>query len=426
MDYKDTTEFLYRLHRHGIKLGLESIQSALGHLGNPQLRYHTLHVGGTNGKGSTAAILANILQSSGYRVGLYTSPHLVDFRERIRVNERLISERHVVELTQQFQVSIPISLTFFEFTTAMAFQYFADESVDVAVIEVGMGGRFDATNVLTPLGVVITSIAHDHESYLGSSLSEIAFEKAGIIKPNIPVIVGEMPTEADEVIRDVAASRHASCYGLGSAFQVVPESVACFQYDGIQTRYAHLACSLPGTHQMHNAGCALALLESIELKGFTVQEATVRSALSQVMWPGRIETLEERPRLIIDGAHNPAAGKVLVDTLMPVLHQNDARFIVVLAMMHDKDCANFLRVLCPIVDHLILTEVSMARTATVSELKQGVPEGTFTLHEVPELIEAVNFAKQLAKTSDVICATGSLFLAGEVRHLIQTGQLSSL
>jgi len=425
MDYKDTTEFLYSLYRHGIKLGLESIGSALHDLGNPQHRYKTLHVGGTNGKGSTAAILAKILQVAGYRVGLYTSPHLVDFRERIRVNEQLISENQVVALTQQVQSTTPIALTFFEFTTAIAFQYFADEAVDIAVVEVGMGGRFDATNVLTPLGVVITSISYDHESYLGLTLSEIAFEKAGIIKPDTPVILGDMPVEAETVIREVASSRQAPCYGLGTEFHVFHEPGERFRYEGIEAHFSHLYCSLHGNHQMNNAGCALALLEHVSRRGLNIQEAMIRMALSQVVWPGRLEILEDHPRLIIDGAHNPAAGKVLVDALIPMLHKDDARLIVVLAMMRDKDCANFLNLVCPFVDHLILTEMSMTRAATVHELRQHVPEGHFTLNETPQLAEALTFAKQLAKSSDVICVTGSLFLAGEVRHLLKTSQSSS-
>jgi len=425
MDYKDTTEFLYGLYRHGIKLGLEPIQSALQRLGNPQHRYNTLHVGGTNGKGSTAAILAEILQISGYRVGLYTSPHLVDFRERIRVNAQLISENQVVALTEQIQSAIPTTLTFFEFTTAIAFQHFAEQSVDIAVVEVGMGGRFDATNVLAPLGVVITSIAYDHESYLGTTLPEIAFEKAGIIKANTPVILGEMPIEAETRIREVASSRDAPCFGLGAAFHVLPEPDGRFRYDGIHAHYDHLFCSLSGHHQMNNAGCALALLEQVSRKGLNVQESMIRLALSQVTWPGRMETLVQQPRLIIDGAHNPSAGRVLVDTLVPMLQKEDVRLVMVFAMMQDKDCAAFLNVMCSFLDHLILTEVPMPRTATVSELRQYVPEGPFTLHEAPQLAEALKLAKQLANLSDVICVTGSLFLAGKVRDIIKTGQLFS-
>ena len=385
-----------------------------------------MHIGGTNGKGSTAAIVAHILQASGSRVGLYTSPHLVDFRERIRVNGTSISESQVIELTQHIQSLTPIALTFFEFTTAMAFQYFADERVDIAVIEVGMGGRFDATNVLSPLGVVITTIAHDHERYLGHTLSEIAFEKAGIIKQGTPVILGEMPTEAEDVIRGVATDIHAPCYTLGSEFHVIPDSSDRFDYHGIDKKYSEFSCSLQGRHQMRNAGCALALLERVGMKRLKVQESVIGLALSQVVWPGRVEILEEHPRLVIDGAHNPAAAKVLIDALTPMLQgDSDAQLLVILGMMQDKDRSHFMKVVCPFIKHLILTEVSVLRTATVDELKQSAPDGSYTLHESAHPTEALTIAKRLAKPCDVICITGSLFLAGEVRSLMRGSQQSS-
>ena len=194
--YRKTLEDLYQLQRHGIKLGLEPTIAILKRLGNPHVGYVNLHIGGTNGKGSAAAMVAAVLQASGYRVGLYTSPHLIDFRERIRVQGMPLPEEQVIELTDRIRLAAgtAISLTFFEFTTAMAFQYFADEQVDVAVVEVGMGGRFDATNVLEPLGVLITNIGFDHEQFLGHSLPEIAFEKAGIIKKGTSVVLGPMAT----------------------------------------------------------------------------------------------------------------------------------------------------------------------------------------------------------------------------------------
>ena len=422
MDYKDTIEFLYSLYRHGIKLGLESISTVLHCLGNPQHRYQTLHVGGTNGKGSTSAILAEILQTCGLRVGLYTSPHLVDFRERIRVNGQQISEAQVIQLTQQIRDEVSTPLTFFEFTTAIAFQYFAAQSVDIAVVEVGMGGRFDATNVVTPQGVIITTIAHDHEAYLGHSLEEIAFEKAGIIKQRTPVIIGEMPIEAETVIRKVATADQAPCYGLGEAFHVVEESSGRFLYDGFDLRFSDLSCSLFGWHQKKNAGCAIALLEQVGMEQLGVHEWMIRSALLRVTWEGRLETLEEHPRLLVDGAHNPAAARALLDALLPQLHHGDVQLIMVLGMMRDKDCFKFMEVVCPFVCHLILTEVSVLRAATVHEMRQSVPAGSCTVHESPQPAKALILAKQLAKPSDIICVTGSLFLAGEVRHFIRRSQ----
>ena len=419
MDYRDSIQFLYSLYRHGIRLGLQSISDVLEKLQNPHLCYPSLHVGGTNGKGSTSAIIAAILQASGYRVGLYTSPHLVDFRERIRINGEYISESDVVNLVCHIQTMSPTSLTFFEFTTAMAFQYFSDNAVDIAVVEVGMGGRFDATNVLSPQAAGITTIAHDHQSYLGYHLSEIAFEKAGIIKSNTPVIVGELPVEAEKVIQRVAKENHAPYFSLGREFRVVEEeSPGLFQYDGIQKQLSHLSCALLGDHQLKNAACALALLEQLEPKRFEVQETAIRSALSHVVWEGRLEVLEHQPRLLIDGAHNVAAAQVLIETVAPMVEGQDAKLIVVLGMMRDKDHEEFMKIIGPYVSHIILTKVSVPRAATVAELKECVPDGLSVVVESSNPKEALQLARQLAKPADVICVTGSLFLAGEVRNLL--------
>ncbi|MGZ9190399.1 MAG: bifunctional folylpolyglutamate synthase/dihydrofolate synthase, partial [Nitrospira sp.] len=220
MTYSSAVAYLYRLQKHGIKLGLETMTALTTCLGMPQNRYRTLHIAGTNGKGSTAATAAAILQAAGYRVGLYTSPHLVDFRERIRVNGEMIPELRVAHLTDQLQaLSQPeLSPTFFEYTTAMAFQHFADTEVDVAVLEVGLGGRFDATNVVTPMACAITTIALDHQAYLGSTLSSIAFEKAGIIKPGVPVVLGRLDDDAWRTIEQVARERQAPVFRIGEHF----------------------------------------------------------------------------------------------------------------------------------------------------------------------------------------------------------------
>ena len=420
MDYKDTKDFLYSLHRHGIKLGLESISAVLSQLGEPHRRYETLHIGGTNGKGSTAAMLACILQDSGLRVGLYTSPHLVDFRERIRVNGIYIPPSRVIELTQKLRAIYPSPQTFFEFTTAMAFIYFADEHVDVAVTEVGMGGRFDATNVISPLGVVITTIAYDHQRYLGQTLSEIAFEKAGIIKDNRPVIVGDIPDEAAIVIRRVAKERQAPYYAFGSDFHVVPESPGQFRYEGVTQNYSGLSCALQGEHQMKNAACALALLEHVQQGMEEISESTIRSGLGAVRWEGRMEILEKDPILIIDGAHNPASAEALRQSLIPLLKAkaDDAQLFLIIGMMQDKDCKNFITSLRPLVDCLILTQVSVPRAASLDELKQHTPQDMAMILQLKNPSDAVARAKELARPSDVICVTGSLFLAGEVRNLI--------
>ncbi|MDH4193117.1 MAG: Mur ligase family protein, partial [Nitrospirota bacterium] len=232
--YPETIDYLFSLQRFGIKLGLEAITDILGRLGNPQSQYATLHVAGTNGKGSSSAMLASILQASGYRVGLYTSPHLMDFRERIRVQGSDIAEDDVCTLTEQIrQAANPLSaLTFFEFTTAMAFRHFMNQQVDIAVVEVGMGGRFDATNVLNPLGVLITGIGFDHEAYLGESLQEIAQEKAGIICQTTPVVLGPMPEEIGRIFEAQARKRQASFFRFGQEFSISKAGLAAFTYHG--------------------------------------------------------------------------------------------------------------------------------------------------------------------------------------------------
>src|SRR5690349_11178739 len=230
MTYSASLQFLYNLQTHGIKLGLDTIEALLDRVGRPHLRYPTLHIGGTNGKGSTAAMAASMLQAAGHRVGLYTSPHLVDFRERIRIDGRLIPMEAVVDWTERLRAAMPDTPapTFFEFTTAMAFGYFADMQVEVAVIDVGMGGRFDATNVVTPLATAITNVTLDHEAYLGRTVPAIAFEKAGIIKPHVPVVVGRVSQDAWRVLEQAAVSHTASIYRWGAAFRTTGHPVTGF------------------------------------------------------------------------------------------------------------------------------------------------------------------------------------------------------
>ncbi|MDH5626309.1 MAG: Mur ligase family protein, partial [Nitrospira sp.] len=264
MTYPAAIDYLYGLQKHGIKLGLEGMTALLDAIGHPERRLRILHIGGTNGKGSTAAMAAAMLQASGMRVGLYTSPHLVEFLERMRVNGTMIAEDRLADLVEQVGAAIPaaLTLTFFEVTTAMALLHFAESGVDIAVLEVGMGGRFDATNVVAPLACAITTIALDHQEYLGPTEDAIAFEKAGIIKPAVPVVIGRMGPEAGRVMQRIAAERGAPLWRLGDDFAVEGDSPACFTYRGRTRVFEGLQCGLPGRHQLDNAACAIALLEA--------------------------------------------------------------------------------------------------------------------------------------------------------------------
>jgi dihydrofolate synthase/folylpolyglutamate synthase len=427
--YPESIEFLYGLQHHGIKLGLETTEALLSRMGAPHRRYPSLHVGGTNGKGATAAMGAAVLQTAGYRVGLYTSPHLVNFRERIRVNGELIAEERVADLVERVRVAQDpdLSPTFFEFTTAMAFQYFAEMAVDVAVCEVGMGGRFDATNVLRPVVSAITNVSLDHQAYLGTTVGAIAGEKAGIIKEGIPLVVGRLNAEAAGVIGPIASERSAPWSRLNHEFRCDGDPLAGFHYTGLERAYSGLVCPLPGAHQLENAACALAMLERASGAGLHVSEYAVRAGLRDVSWEGRLERVEDRPLLLLDGAHNPGAAAVLVPYLAGLRRERPgARIFLVLGMMRDKDREGFARILLPLIDEVILTQAQHPRAATVQELRTSVGERAGLVHEASLPADALTLARRLAEPDDVILVTGSLMLVGDVKALQRGCWLSPL
>lgn len=423
--YPETLDYLFSLHRFGIKLGLEAITDILDRLENPQRQYPTLHVAGTNGKGSSSAMVASILQASGYRVGLYTSPHLIDFRERIRVQGADISEESACALIEQIQrTANPLTtLTFFEFTTALAFLHFRNQQVDIAVVEVGMGGRFDATNVLSPIGVLITGISFDHEAYLGDSLQMIAGEKAGIITQKAPVVLGPMPEDIIQIFEAQAMKWLAPCFRMGQEFSLLETGARTFTYQGPRWTIPGLQTNLLGHHQMVNATNALAVLEAAVDGTFPISPSAIRTGLQDVRWRGRLEIVHRDPLLIVDGAHNLAGAHVLFDFLHSQIHDGAGRkLIVVVGMMRDKNLQGFLHVLLPLVDHLILTQPRMERAASVDELKQAVDREDLVPCLLADSWEAICQAKDIANPADVICVTGSLFLVGEVlNRLTQRG-----
>jgi dihydrofolate synthase/folylpolyglutamate synthase len=429
MTYTAAVSYLYGLQKHGIKLGLDTITALVGRLGMPQSRFPSLHIAGTNGKGSTAAMAAAMFQAGGYRVGLYTSPHLVEFVERIRVSGRMIPESEIARLTELVKgLSEPdLSPTFFEFTTAMAMQYFAESQVDVAVLEVGLGGRFDATNVVTPVACVITTIALDHEQYLGNTLESVAFEKAGIIKENVPVIVGRVLGNARDTIERIAAEREAAVLCLGRDFDVQGDTPACFRYSGFGVRYDDLSCPLLGAHQLDNAACALSLVEIARRNRLAVGEQAIREGLRNVQWEGRLEVAGRDPLTVLDGAHNPGASKALADHLRKFRHANPGiRVILVIAMMRDKDHRGFIEPLKEVVDDVVVTQADLKRSATVEELMSMIGHTWPRARTNASVPGALGEARQLARPQDMICVTGSLMLIGEVKALLRGCGLSPL
>ena len=419
--YEAARARLYELQQFGIHLGLDTISSLLSELGNPQDRVPALHVAGTNGKGSVAAITASILQVAGIRVGLYTSPHLLDFSERIQVQGRCIPEDRVVDLFHTIQAlpSFAVPPTFFEVATAMAFQYFAEERVEIAVLEVGLGGRFDATNVCRPIGTIITNISFDHEKHLGSSLEAIAFEKAGIVKRDVPLVVGPVEPSVAGVLEEQVRQKQTRTFKFGSEFRSMPHPSGAFDFIGMDRKYANLHCALDGEHQTINAACAIALLEAGVMPRSRIPERAVRRGLEQVSWPGRLERFRHHPEVLCDGAHNPAAAECLKLHLQRRLsEQQERRLILVVGMMQDKNLSAFLNTLVPLADAVILTRINSSRSATVRALKEALPVFARPAYEREAPEAAFDLATGLAGENDLICVTGSLFLVGHVKSLM--------
>jgi len=428
--------YLYGLQSHGIKPGLARTRALLGALGDPHRSFRSIHVGGTNGKGSTAAMMASMLGSRGHRVGLYTSPHLIDFTERIKVSGRGISFDRVVALTEKIRQASAACLseppTFFEATTVMAFACFAESGVDCAVIEVGLGGRFDATNVLTPLVSVITTIGLDHQEYLGTTPASIAFEKAGIIKEGVPVVAGRLAPDPLSVIRRAAAEREAVCVVLGEDFDTRGEAPDQFSYGGLRRRYDSLSCPLTGRHQLDNAACALAALELAEARGLAVGEEAVREGLRAVRWPGRLELVSRKPDMWLDGAHNPQAADALAAHLATLAARRGPSapggLILVVGMMRDKDRKGVLSRLAavPGVSHLVVTAAAHPRAADPRELARDCDGLGLPVAVKPTVAEAVAHARSLAEPGDTICVTGSLLVVGEAKAMIEETVVSGL
>jgi dihydrofolate synthase/folylpolyglutamate synthase len=435
-DFQESIDYLYGLQSHGIKPGLSRAIALLGALGNPQDSFRSLHVGGTNGKGSTAAVLASVLTAQGYHVGLYTSPHLVDFTERIQVNGVPIPRERVWELTKEVRYAAETRLsdppTFFEATTVLAFLYLAEKKIEYAVIEVGLGGRFDATNVLTPMVSVITTVGLDHQQYLGHTTRDIAAEKAGIIKGGVPVVTGRLEDVPLSIIRSRSAEQRTTCIALGHEFDYVVESQERFSYRGISRTFGGLSSSLAGRHQMDNAACAVAALEMAMERGVKVGEGAIRDGLRNTRWPGRLDLVARRPDVLLDGAHNPQAAEALTLYLRsrPSSHsqEREGAFIFVVGMMRDKDLGSFFSRLAaiPRTRRLILTRAAHPRAALPEELAHEAARMGVPIDVTATVGEAFMRAQLLAGPDDTICVTGSLAVVGEVKAILDGTTVSSL
>ncbi len=439
MDYGEAWSYLDDLQFFKIKLGLDSMQAFLESVGQPQERLKFIHVAGTNGKGSVSANLLAILARAGYRVGLYTSPHLASVRERFRINDSYISEAEFASQATAIRNSLAgRQITYFEFTTALAMLWFAERQVDIVILEVGLGGRLDATNVVTPLLSIITNVSMDHEAHLGNTLAEVAFEKAGIIKPGVPVVSGVNADESLEVVERTCRERGAPLYLFGRDFQQDSTSAALWSFvssAGGRT-ITGLHSGLAGGYQLVNSAVALAALDLLGGKGFPVGDDTIRAALPEVRWPGRLEEFcLSEPELIeidcpgnaddrqnfrhylLDGAHNPAG----VESLIEYLQSRDDfnNLVMVWASMADKDYASSLAAVAPLCRRLIFTRPEEERSAHPDVLVKALPpEYRAKALSVDGVAEALARARALAAGNDLICVAGSLYLIGAARTIL--------
>lgn len=424
MDYQATLDHLYRLERFGIKLGLDNIRKLLSLLGDPHRGLKVLHVTGTNGKGSVCAYAAAVMRGAGYRVGLYTSPHLIRFNERIRVDDEPIADADVLRLWSGMEPAIRAMTaeraidhpTFFEITTAMAFQHFRERQVDVAVVEVGMGGRMDATNVVDGLVSVVTRVDLEHTEHLGKSVDRIAREKAGIIKPTsravtvdqsaLPVIEArcrEVHAPLTVVGRDVKAERLT--YSLeGQAVRVTGP------FDPIEVR-----TPLLGSFQIENVAIAIAALNELRASGFNLPEEAIHTGIEGVRWPARLELVRQAPRVFVDGAHNGPAARALGVSVAELLPHQKVRLVV--GILNDKDLKWMSASLGPLASHVYACRPKTYRAYDPEEVASAFrPYAPVTV--VPAVREAIDVALASADPEDVVLITGSIYTAGEaLEHL---------
>ncbi|HUJ78903.1 MAG TPA: folylpolyglutamate synthase/dihydrofolate synthase family protein [Nitrospiria bacterium] len=435
----DPLQWLARFDHSLIKPGLGRVLRLLEAFGHPHRRWPSVHVAGTNGKGSTAAMIAAMLQAAGYRVGLYTSPHLHTVNERMRVNGAPIPADRLAGLAEELRAALrrlglrdvgpspatphPVTdlPTYFECTTAIAFAYFTRERVDWAVVETGLGGRFDATNVVMSRVSVLTPIDYDHTDYLGPSLASIAWEKAGIIKAGVPVVMAPQEPEVRSVLDEEARLQSAPVIRHGRDFSVEP----AVQLDGGPQRFTYrdrewtlpdLACPLLGRHQLLNASSAIAAVAALRREGVPMTPETVSRGLASVRWEGRLEVMKERPRLILDGAHNPAAARALAAYLSEEKRRLGGSVTLIFGIMRDKAVVEVVAALRPVVDRWVAVSPETPRALSPERVAAVIEAagGSVTMASDPG--RAVSATLSTLSPDDLCCVTGSFYTVAAARE----------
>ncbi|UWD49555.1 bifunctional folylpolyglutamate synthase/dihydrofolate synthase [Clostridioides difficile] len=430
MKYEEALEYISQTNKFGIRLGLENIGKLLELLGNPQETLNIIHVAGTNGKGSVCSFISNILRESGYKVGLYTSPYLETFTERIRVNGENIPQEDVARIIGLIKEKIEVMVsqgyaypTEFEVVTAMAFYYYSEQRVDFVALEVGLGGRYDATNIITKsLVSVITSISLDHTGILGDTIEKIAYEKAGIIKENGVVLVYDQTDEAKDVIKSVCKEKNAKYIEVNfDNINIKKSDINSQVYDCnvMGEVYNNLEIMLIGEHQINNSILAMSALKYLKdtKKLDNVSEESIRKGLITTKWPGRIEKIKESPIFIIDGAHNEDGAKSLAKALDK--HFKDKKLTLLIGMLEDKDIDGVLDILMPKFSKVVTTTPNNPRAINSDILKEKILKYVSDVTSKHEIEDAVNYTLETSNKDDIIISAGSLYMIGTVRTLVK-------
>jgi dihydrofolate synthase / folylpolyglutamate synthase len=436
MNYEAAVRYLLSLGRElaaptqaaAAKFDLENITVLAERLGRPERAYPSAHIAGTNGKGSTAAFLESILRRGGFKTGLNTSPHLEKINERIRVNGEEITDDAFAEVFTRIQAlneellaagKLRAHPTYFECVTAMAFEYFARQRVDFAVFEVGLGGRLDATNIVTPVVSIITRVDFDHENFLGHSLAEIAGEKAGILKQRVPLVLAEQRPEALDVIRARAGELSCPVIETGSAFRVEKEWMEKGCSRAVVTENEtgwsmELVPRLPGTFQIQNSLNAVAAARYLQKRGYRISDEAIAQGITEAVWPGRLEKLQSEPDVYLDGAHNPSAARELAAFLAQNL--GGRKLWLIFGALRDKAVDEIAGVLFPPAAEVVFTQPSTTRAISVAQLAEITSHHAAHFTIVPEPEVALEDALERAAPQDAIVVAGSLYLVGQLRH----------
>ncbi len=429
MNYREALDYIHGTKKFGSKLGLDNIRELLGLLGNPHNGLKFTHVAGTNGKGSTSSFLANILIEGGYKVGLFTSPYLEVFNERIRINNQDISDDSLAKITFKVKGKVEEMLnkgmnhpTEFEIVTAIAMEYFKDEKVDFVVLEVGLGGRYDSTNVINDsLASVITTISMDHIDILGDTIGKIAYEKAGIIKDNGFVISYPQEKEALEVIKVVAEKKNAKLTIVPTEKLEVIETTefgSRFNFEYKDIKMSDLEIQLIGAHQTQNAATALTTILALKKEGLiSISEEAIRKGLKETKWSGRLEVLRRKPTFLIDGAHNIQGIQALKKTLKDIFKYN--KLILGVAILADKDVDHMIEELVPIADKIVVTEANIFRAMKAEDLAAKIEKINNNVIVESNIEKAIQKTFELANENDLIVFSGSLYLIGDVRTIVK-------